>query len=415
MPDYSWSAVAFIRLHCYHPPHVLDSTNIGLASIICTLPFGRRPMSNKPDPSHGPNTRLKLERTDIDRMQAIHDLEASFDRLPDGLSQTLLDQIRSPELRRNADRFFRGHKTEDRFVFLFSEMPWVKLVHPLGQAQAPDSSKQTHQVPDFNVVYGTSQPSTKTVVVEVKSVNGQRQYLELMTKQARLAEEYAAAVGLPLAYAVYWERLNLWTLNASDLYEQKRKNRVITLSRAVQSDLSLVWGDFTYVVPPFQRKLHCNGATNDTTRPIHKVHGTVVRDQASLDGTNWVDLDIMESAALDSFMQMEVTDQRSTGSTTFLTERTSSFHLPKLSSWAMKFLGMFRCEATVMHLRYSLTCLVGLMKKMGCSYSYMLPKETSPITERIFREAFGGSWVWDRFAEEHVNSGSIRDDKRVIL
>ena len=68
-------------------------------------------------------------------------------------------------------RFEKGYAAEDLFMRIFSLLPWVKMVVPLGQEQFPEKSKENVQVPDYEIIFEAgNKANTACVLVEVKLV-----------------------------------------------------------------------------------------------------------------------------------------------------------------------------------------------------------------------------------------------------
>lgn len=130
---------------------------------------------------------------DINKIKVIHEIKNRFS-VDDTTLNKFIEQIDSSDFKDNIDRFFRGYKVEDNFHILFSAMPWVKLIHELGQNQLPTLSKEVYQVPDFTIFFQTSKKENTPILLEVKSVKGDSQSLEVMTKQLNACVEYSKIV-----------------------------------------------------------------------------------------------------------------------------------------------------------------------------------------------------------------------------
>jgi hypothetical protein len=127
---------------------------------------------------------------DINKIKTIHEIKNLFN-VDDATLNKFIEQIENSNYKDNIERFFRGYNIESNFHFLFSAMPWVKLNHKLGQDQLPTLSKETYQVPDFMLFYETNKKEDKPILLEVKSVKGDSQSLEIMTKQLNACVEYS--------------------------------------------------------------------------------------------------------------------------------------------------------------------------------------------------------------------------------
>lgn len=62
-------------------------------------------------------------------------------------------------------RFQKGYAAEDLFLRIYSLLPWIKNIVPLGQEQFPESSKETSQVSDYLVTYETGDKNTTSTLL----------------------------------------------------------------------------------------------------------------------------------------------------------------------------------------------------------------------------------------------------------
>ena len=69
-------------------------------------------------------------------------------------------------------RFQKGYAAEDLFMRIYSLLPWIKNIVPLGQEQFPEQSKETTQVSDYLITYEVGDSSTtSTILLEAKLVD----------------------------------------------------------------------------------------------------------------------------------------------------------------------------------------------------------------------------------------------------
>ena len=351
----------------------------------------------------------KPKRSDIDRIQIIHDVKREFS-IPDDVERDLRRQLSSPQVAEAAERFFRGYRHEDLFELVFAELPWVKLIHPLSQSQMPECSKKQYQVPDFTVLFEASALPHRPVLIETKTVKGTRQTVELMRKQVDAIEAYAAALDVPVLFAVYWEGFSSWTVVSSDQFSAKKNKLVLKLGDAAQADLSIIFGDLTFVIPPVHRRLVCDTANHDSTRPQHEDGGTIIEDNISFDGENWFTLTPIESCIMDSLVQMTVINDTQKEAKRLLEERSTSFYMPKFSHWTMLTLARFGTAITDQHVRFVMAMIADLMAKANCMRSHMVPSRQTAKTGHLFHEAFDGTDLW-RHYEKVENAPSGQEKK----
>ena len=88
-------------------------------------------------------------------------------------------------------RFEKGYAAEDLFMRIYSLLPWVKTVVPLGQEQFPENSKETLQVPDYEITFEAgSETNTSSILIEVKLVDGDKKTYELQKYKYKVLKEY---------------------------------------------------------------------------------------------------------------------------------------------------------------------------------------------------------------------------------
>lgn len=74
-------------------------------------------------------------RPQIERLRILHDLRVHFEVLP-ALRATLEAQL-SADDQPLIERFVGGFEAEDWFGWTFAAVPWIRLIHGLGQQQFP--------------------------------------------------------------------------------------------------------------------------------------------------------------------------------------------------------------------------------------------------------------------------------------
>jgi hypothetical protein len=187
------------------------------------------------------------DKPEIEKLRVLHDLQNQFD-VADSVKSILEAQLSAVDQAR-IERFVGGFKIEDWFEWIFSAMPWAVLIHGLDQQQFPSRSKEKYQVPDFLTLVETTALSHQPLFVEVKRVPHQKTTLTLQDSQIALCESYASVLNIPLVFAIYWEKLNGWTLNTPDTFERKASTRKLPMTTAFEIDCGLILGDVSYLVP----------------------------------------------------------------------------------------------------------------------------------------------------------------------
>jgi hypothetical protein len=330
------------------------------------------------------------DKPEIEKMRILHDLGTKFD-VPDAVRSTLRSQIAN----QNAiERFVRGFRIEDWFEWIFSTMPWIKLIHGLDQQQFPSWSKQTYQVPDFLLLVETSALTIKPLAVEVKCVPGDKMTLKLQDSQVDLCQSYASTLGIPLVCAIYWEKLSGWTMNTVDSFERRTSTYKIPLTTAFELDCSGIVGDMAHLIFPGLVRIARFSKQDVTDKCMrHEKFGRRISDVAVMRDKR-VEMVTLESAAIDSMMEMKalkVTEFEN--GETELIEGTEDLYLLKLSSWVTRHIAIFQAEPNDTLANMSANYIVGLMKKLDCPIFHMFPMDRTEELKRLDRVFWRGSRV----------------------
>jgi len=314
-------------------------------------------MSNKPE---------------IEKLRVLHELTNLF-KMTNNVEISLKNQLSTDDQDR-LERFVSGFKIEDWFEWIFSSLPWVIMIHGLDQQQFPSYSKEIYQVPDFLMILETSARSHYPLIVEVKRVPKQKRTLKIQKSQFALCKSYAAILDIPLVYAIYWEKLNGWTLNTPDIFEQKASCFKLPLATAFEFDCSLIMGDLSYLVPESLIRVSLfNKNTTSSTSIRHEKYGSLVSDMAILKKIQ-IELIGVESAAIDSMMTMKTKCvERCSNDETKLIETLDNNYMLKLSSWITRHLAILKTQPTEQNANISANVITGLMEKLGCPPCHMFP------------------------------------------
>ncbi len=323
-------------------------------------------------------------KPEIEKHRALHAVRTQFDA-PTALLATLEAQM-SREDQTRFERFTRGFEIEDWFKWTFAVMPWIKLIHGLEQQQFPERSKESYQVPDFLLLVETSRLETQPLLVEVKRVTNPKTTLKVQADQAELCEQYAASLRMPLVYAVYWEMFSAWTLNTPDTFRRATSTRNLPVAAAFESDCGLILGDISYLVPPSLVRVSRysrQGEADDSSG--HRKYGRRVFDAVSL-GDRRVEMNEMESAAVDSILTMTQLDRRRhDDGQTDLTEKPDNCYVLKLSSWINRHLAIFGVQPSEVYATGSVHVITGLMEKLACPVLRSFPGVRSAQVQALAR------------------------------
>jgi len=334
---------------------------------------------------------------DINKIKTIHEIKNKF-IVDDTTLNKFIEQIDSSDFKDNIDRFFRGYKTEDNFHFLLSAMPWVKLIHELGQNQLPILSKGTYQVPDFTIFFETSKKENIPILIEVKSVKGDKQSLEVMTKQLDACLEYSKIIDIPFLYAIYWEKYQTWTFNTLENFEVKTKKHKIKIFDAFKNDLSVLFGDITFVInKPIYRKTICDKSIKDSSKPQHEKYGVILSDSVSTDNKNYIPIESIESAIIDASIKMEIKDTQKNGDKTTIIEVSDNNYFLKLSTLTLRHIAIFGVELNEQYADISRRVIIEFFKKLNITQSFSIPNNKSQTSDFLYKQAFDETWVMKNY------------------
>lgn len=206
-------------------------------------------------------------------------------------------------------RFEKGYAAEDLFMRIYSLLPWVKNVVPLGQEQFPEKSKENSQVPDYEIIFEAGNNiNTASVLIEVKLVDGDKQTYELQKYKYKVLEEYSSQKQESLLFAIFWRKQGLWTVNSIESFSEKSSAYKISYDNACANDLSAIFGDYTYVFrKKFYRKSKFSRNEDIVTefRHCHEKYGRTLSEEISLDGEKYESLCVLEPALLDCVFDLE--------------------------------------------------------------------------------------------------------------
>lgn len=155
---------------------------------------------------------------DIAKTARDNDLPMSDDEILLLLKRTVSDTT----LISSYSRFEKGYAAEDLFMRIYSLLPWIKSVVPLGQEQFPEKSKEQLQVPDYEIMFEAGSSSkTSSVLVEVKLIDGDKQTYELQKYKYDVLKKYSQQKHEPLLFGLFWRKQKIWTINSIESFSKK--------------------------------------------------------------------------------------------------------------------------------------------------------------------------------------------------
>lgn len=299
-------------------------------------------------------------------------------------------------------RFEKGYAAEDLFLRIFSLLPWVKTVVPLGQEQFPEKSKEKVQVPDYEITFEAgNETDTSSVLIEVKLVDGDKQTFELQKYKYEVLKEYSSQKNEPLLFGIFWRKQRIWTINSIESFSEKSSAYKISYKNAYMNDLSAIFGDYTYL---FQRQCYRKSIfskkedVNTEFAHYHEKYGRTVYEGLSLDGKNFEPLCMLEPAVLDcAFDFKEVSCSELSDTDIELIEQYDQVpYVYKLSFLILSYLWKIYCfNKDDMYFKNNIVVensfnIVDIVRqKCGGERFYLLPYDINNIATQMIELQFG--------------------------
>ena len=314
------------------------------------------------------------------------------------LERTVSDKSLIP----NYHRFEKGYAAEDLFMRIFSLLPWVKTVVPLGQEQFPEKSKEELQVPDYEITFEAgSESNTSCVLIEVKLVDGDKQTHELQKYKYDVLKKYSCQKNEPLLFGIFWRKQGVWTINSIESFAEKSSAYKISYENACLDDLSAIFGDYTYLFRrQCYRKSKFSQKKDIKTDFIHshEKYGRTVYEGLSLDGKSFEPLCMLEPPVLDcAFDFNEISCNKLSETDTELIEKYSRIpYVYKLSSLILAYLLKIYCfdkndmyYKNNIEVENSFGIVDTVRRKCGGEKFYLMPYNINKMTTQMIELQFG--------------------------
>lgn len=343
----------------------------------------------------------------IQAIRQVYDIEKSarenghpFDN--DGVKQLLESTVSDSYLISQYTRFQKGYATEDLFMRIYSLLPWVKSIVPLGQEQFPEKSKEYWQICDYEMAFEAGEANhTEHALLEVKLVDGNKKTFQLEKYKYDVLKEYSSQKKEVPLFALFWREHGIWTVNSIEAFSEKASSYKISYQDAKSEDLSVIFGDYTY----FFNKTCTRKSVFSTEENVqsaffhgHEKYGKTMSEELSIDGSVFSKLCILEPAVLDSsFDFREVSNKKLSAYETEVVEKlVKTPYIYKLSSLIMQYLWrMFLfdknkiayVENTVTENAFDIVDTV--RRKCGGERFYQLPYTKTKTANELIKLQFG--------------------------
>lgn len=340
---------------------------------------------------------------EVQKARILYDVRGAFS-LNETQINNMISKIESEDISNNIQRFFDGYAIEDNFKYLVSGLEWVKLLNPLGQEQFPEESKCYFQVPDYMLFYENCKKQLNPLVVEVKSVKGDKRTLNVKKSQYEISKKYCDILDVELLYAIYWDKYKMWTLNCINNFIEKSSEYKISMEDALKNDLAVIIGDYSVLVnKTIYRKSEFCKYKCVKYRNEHEEYGYCIKDEISTDMQEYYNMMDIESLIIDSFIDFVEYNVEKYENKTVVYEISKQSYVVKVSNLILRCLAKINMELDSKNSIYLRQYIVNLMTHLQLSISYAIPTDTNKITDKLFEEAFEGSWVIDRYRESKTD------------
>lgn len=338
----------------------------------------------------------------MEKAQVLHSLTKNFN-VSEQILKELLSQIEDENYKNNFARITKGLSVEDNYKMIFGVLPWVKNINGLDQNQEK-KHKVDFQCPDYSLLIENSQKENFPLLVDVKSVKGEKRSIKLIPKQMHSLKNYARNYNAPLLVAIYWEKIGYWTHNCLSAFEGKKKNS-LSIESAIMNDLSHILSDYTFIIDSvFYRKTYFSDSLTESGAK-HNKYGYFKDVLIGKSLSNLENYSIIESSIIDSTFIMEEIEFVDNGKERYLIEslkistypvylKTSQVITNSLRTWQVDH--DFRIDE-VAFTDYARIHLVELMKDLNYKLHYLIPRVKTKETDRLFEKAYFNTVVMNTY------------------
>lgn len=339
----------------------------------------------------------------------------------DAIKQLLLATVSDEKIRNRYDNFSKGYFAEELFRRTYSLLPWIKLITSLGQEQYPEVSKESIQIPDYEVTFEAGSPyNTSKVLIEVKLVDGDKQTFKLLKNTYEVLRNYEESSPFPLVFAIFWRKNMIWTVNAIESFSEKSSSYKISFDQACLNDLSAIFGDYSYMFSkrPYRKSRFLNSENLESEYfHYHEKYGLTVYEGVSIDGKEYNDLCCIETAVLDCAFDYEQVEYRKINEleTEIIERLKNSTYIYKLSTLMLGYLLKIYCyDNNDMYYRNNSVVenTFGIVdtvrRKCGGEKFYLLPHDKESTTYSLMKIQFGKvHHIFDAYSNAQREEGYV--------
>lgn len=322
----------------------------------------------------------------------------------------LLRIVSDEKIRQRYHNFEQGYAAEELFRRIYSLLPWVKVIVPLGQEQYPEESKEEIQIPDYIITFEAgSKDSFDKILIEAKLIADDKRTFTLPKYKYDVLKKYEDNMNIPLLFAVFWRKKMIWTVNSIESFSEKSSQYKLGFEQAYKNDLSSIFGDYTYI---FDKKIFrksifskLNNVESNYAH-YHDKYGKPIYEGISLDENDYIQLKSIETPFLDcAFDFVEINKTEITENEILLMEQLNSVtYRYKLSSLLLGYLTKIYCydnddmyyEENIV-VKNAFHIVDSMRQRCGGRIYYVLPYDKTNMVNYLMKLQFGTTHIYDTY------------------
>lgn len=298
-----------------------------------------------------------------------------------------------------------GFKTEKKYFYIMSPLPWIKNIHGLDQNQT-ESSREKYQVPDYQILFENSNIENISIFTEVKNCHKKsddKTYeYTIQKKKIKLLQNYARDNKSNILIAIYWSSYGVWTHNCFSSFIGKKKNS-IDFQTAINNDLSQLFHDTLIKIGCFQRKTYFD-LPGETTGVKHSKYGEASKVFLQNMSGEYLESDLIVDVVLNAHVSLEVIEEGTDDIGNYIIEKSSKAIYLKMTTIFEYFISAFdidyknnivEIDGKIVE-RFTLVnaCMVTAMKDFSNIFvaQYIIPKHVTPTIDKLLSLAYGDNW-----------------------
>lgn len=209
----------------------------------------------------------------------------------------------------------------------------------------------------------------------------------------------------PILYLIYWKQFRTWTLNDPVIFTKNPMSFQIDCLSSFQNDLSVLFGDMTYLVTPFQLELTYDNNKLDSNHIGHPEHGNLINQLYILPTGQKIELEILDMALIDVSINMSPNEPQKSDNEIHIIESTHNNHFLKHSTLILKLLVLMNQDITESNIQTAHQALLNLLSKISHKSIYIFPIQHSEISDKMIKKMYSGTIQYENYrilAKSHI-------------